>query len=252
VKRLATMTVMLAGLALYPQLTRCAASRPADQRLRTEDGAAAGRLVRTWSLAISYGQDEGSPAFVPAGNEHEALGPDWFEVTDEGSVLIADRVRRELLELHPESADPTALEAVGSLDSRGAPPGGYGEERGGPAVRTAQTSAESGAVIFGEGPSERSVAIDAGGPLASLELIGVDAEGRAFVLLERFCELGEVEVEREVLVVRDDGLLLDRMRLEGGPEVAQRRELLLADDGSLYRMLTREEQLVFSRWELRP
>lgn len=240
---LAVLCLSLVGL--YPAVLSCATARPAERSVSPEDPAASG-LVVTLEIFVAYGEEDETLGFVPAGNEHEALGPNDFEVDDEGMILVRDPVRRRIFAVRPTGDDGGLLEPLGTLGPRPElpePPAG---------LRAEKTSAETAELIIGEGESSRRVAIDARGPLASVRPVGVDGQGRAWALVERFRELGRLEVDREIVVVDREGTLVVRLEIVEAPVVMPLRELVLGPDGGLYHMVAGDEGVRFTRYEVRP
>jgi hypothetical protein len=235
------------GVGVYPQVLSCAEARPSETAVRAQ-GAAHARLVQTLDVCVPYGSDEGSLGFVPAGDEHEALGPNAFEVRRGGEIVVADIARRKIFSVRAQRDGRTVVAVVSTLGSRQelAPGAGAG------GARAVKTGAETGAIVFGSGADERRVAIEAGGPLASLGVIGVDGEGRAFVLVERFRKLGRTEVDREVVIVDRLGALVAKLAIPDVPAVPMLREFFLAEDGALYRMAPGVASVRFVRFEVRP
>lgn len=244
--RVSILTMVCAAL-FAPQVLSCAESRPADRTIDSKAPAGAD-LVTTLEIELSYGEDDAHPGFRPAGNEAEAVGPDSIEVGSDGRIAISDPVNRRLLSIAVDATGDHTVTVAGRMPSRPeADSGGVPT-----ATRTEKRSGEAGDVVFVEDDAERRVEIPAGGPLASLRLIGVDRKGRAFVLLERFVERGMPQVDREVLVVRPDGELVARRALPDPPLVRPFNELYLTPAGDLYRLAANADGVRIERMEVRP
>ncbi len=238
---------LLTGAALAPQALSCAESRPADITVH-EDAPATARLVTTLELELTYGEGPGTLGFSPPGAEHEALGPNAIEVREDGTILLSDPVRRSVFAVRVDASGHPAIEVAGPL-----PPRPVADSGGVPTkTRTVKTSGESGEVVFTDGGVERRVAVSAGGPLASLHLVGVDSRGRAFVVLERFRVLGGTAVDRELLVVETSGALVARGPLPEAPLVRPLTELYLTPDGVLWRLASGADSVHVERLEVVP
>jgi len=101
-------------------------------------------------------------------------------------------------------------------------------------------------------PSGDSIQIEIGGPLASVRLLGVNATGDVFVVVERFVKRGQLAVTRQVLVLSPTGVLKARLEVLGEPTLHPERELVLGPDGALHRMVPGDKAVSFQRWEVQP
>jgi len=238
--------LVAAGLLLVPQALCCAEARPPDVSIPAA-AVAQSAIRETLDVILPYGDDASSPGFSAPGEEREALGPNAIEVLEDGTVLLSDPVRRSILALRFDAAGRPSLAVAGPLPPRPAAHSG-----GVPtATRVVKTSAEDGEVVFAGG-GERRVGIPAAGPLASLSLVGVDRRGRAFVVVERFRELGRTAVDRELLVVDDGGMLVARHELPEPPLVRPLVELFLTPEGVLWRLAAGADGVRVQRLEVRP
>jgi len=237
----------LAGIGLAPQALSCAEAKPADATVHQEAQAAAG-LVVTLDLELPYGEGPDTLGFSPPGEEREALGPNAIEVREDGTILLSDPVRRKVFAVRIDSSGSPTIEVAGPLAPRPAAKSGGVPTK----TRTVKTSGESGEIVFSDGGAERRVAVSAGGPLASLHLVGVDRRGRAFVVLERFRVLGGTAVDREVLVVEASGGLVARAPLPEAPLVRPLTELYLTPDGVLWRVAAGAGSVRVERFEVKP
>ena len=242
------MIISMLWVGLYPQMISCGTPRTAERSVRVDD-AATSELVVTLELEIPYGESADTLGFTPAGDEHEARGPNMFQVADGGQLLVSDPVRGKLFAIETAAGGDPVLEPVATLGPRPRP------ELMGPdcasAARARKTSAEHGEVIFELADGPHAVEIDASGPLASLRVLGVDRAGRAIVLLERFRELGELAVDRELLAIDPADGLVARREIADAPVVPPLREFVFRD-GALYRMVAGDTAVVFTRYEVRP
>lgn len=98
----------------------------------------------------------------------------------------------------------------------------------------------------------RRIQVELGGPLASIRLIGVNATGDTFVLVERFRQRGRLAVDRQVVVLDSTGALKALLPVHGEPAVHPVRELVLGPGGALHRMVPGTGGVTFQRWEVRP
>jgi hypothetical protein len=240
--------ISLLWVGLYPQLISCGTPRSADRTVRLDDPASA-EFVTTLALEIPYGETADTFGYIPAGDEQEARGPNSFLLADDGKIQVRDPVRGVLFAFDPAAGATPKLETIAQLGPR--PDQVLLGPDSAPAARVIKTSAETGEVIFERADEPRRVEIDVGGPLASLRLLGVDRGGRALVLVERFRELGQLAVDRELLAVGPEAGLVARRALDDAPAVPPLREFFLADDG-LYRMVAGERAVVFTRYEVQP
>ncbi|MDD5309431.1 MAG: hypothetical protein PHU25_19110 [Deltaproteobacteria bacterium] len=239
--------VGILGAGLCPGVLFCAETQPPDRTLHTDETTSA-RLVKTLDVTVPYGSDENSLGFVPAGDEHEALGPNAFEVKNASTFMVNDIARHKFFSVRLGSGGRAAVTVVSaSIPWRQLEP-----RMDASGVRVVKTGAETGEIVFGSGAGERHVAIEAGGPLASLNLIGVDDAGRAFVLVERFRQVGRTEIDREVMVLDRQGALVTRLAITDIPAIPMLREFFLAEDGALYRMAPGVAAVRFTRFEVRP
>ena len=244
--RISILLVLLAG-CLFPQALSCAEARPPDATVREDVGATAG-FVTALELELKYGDGAQTLGFVPAGDDHPALGPNAIEVRDDGTILLSDPVRRTVFAVRVDASGQTSVTVAGPLGPRpAARSGGVPTD-----THTVKTSGESGEIVFVDGGTERRVAVSAGGPLASLHLVGVDRRGRAFVVVERFRELGDTMVDRELLVVERSGALVARTALPEPPLVSPLTELYLTPDGALYLLAAGADSVRVVRLEVRP
>jgi len=244
--RIPILLALVAG-CLVPQALAGAEARPADVTVR-HDAPAAAAFVTALELELPYGKGGEGLGFIPAGDEHPALGPNAIEVRDDGTILLSDPVRRKLFAVRVGASGRPSVAVVGSLARRP-----LAREGGVPTdTRTVKTSGESGEVVFADGGVVRRVAISAGGPLASLRLVGVDRLGRAFVVMERFRELGRTAVDRELLVIDPSGAFVARTALPEPPLVSPFQELYLTPDGAIYVLAAGAESVHVVRLEVRP
>lgn len=234
-------------VVLVPQVISCAEARPVDATVGTE-GEPLSKLVSTSQIKLKYGDSDQAPGFRPAGEDLQAMGPNNFEVKEDGTIMMSDPVKRRLLAIRPVPSGPPLVRRDGPLPPRQLP------NRGGVPTQTHTElrSAQEGVIVFADGATQDRVSVPAGGPIAALRLVGVDCHGRAFVVLERFVELGKLEVEREVLVVTSDGDLLARRTLPEPPLVSPITELYLTPEGDLYRLAAGAESVVIERLEVLP
>lgn len=237
----------LIGVGLAPQALSCAEARPPDATVQSQSPAAA-RLVTTLELELPYGDGPGTLGFSPPGAEHEALGPNAIAVREDGAILLSDPVRRKVFAVGIDAAGHPTIAVVGPLPPRPVAHSGGVPTR----TRTVKTSGEDGEIVFADSGAERRVGVSAGGPLASLHLVGVDRRGRAFVVLERFRQLGGTAVDRELLVVEPGGALVARAPLPAAPLVHPLTELYLAPDGALWRLAAGAVSVRVERLEVRP
>jgi len=239
--------LVLVAAGLFPQAISCAEARPADATVE-RDAPAAAMLATTLALEIPYGDGPEALGFDPPGDGHEALGPNAIEVRDDGTILISDPVRRRIFAVRVDASGRPSITVAGPIDPRP-----VARRSGVPTeTSTAMTSGEAGEIVFAEGGVERRVAVPAGGPMASLRLVGVDRLGRAFVVVERFVELGRTAVLREVIVIEPTGALVARADLPAAPLVHPLTELYLTPGGALYRLAAGAESVRIERLEVRP
>jgi hypothetical protein len=243
-----TLPLLVAlAVGLASRASACAEASPPDAAVVDRTPAAA-RLVATLGFELPYGADPGTLGFSPPGNEREALGPNAIEVRSDGTILLSDPVRRKVFAVRLDAAGRPSLAVAGALPPR--PRAGSG---GVPTrTRTVKTSGEHAEIVFADGAARRRVAVSAGGPLASLRLVGVDRSGRAFVVLERFRAPGRLEVDRELLVVEAEGGLVARAPLPAAPLVSPLTEFWLTPEGVLWRLAAGADAVHVERLEVRP
>jgi hypothetical protein len=234
-------------LAAIPEALSCAEATPADATVHARDEAKAS-LVRVAEIDITYGFGAQSLGFSLAGGEREALGPCAIEVLDDGTIRLADTLRRALFDVRVDAQGRPSVTPAGALPRRI-----EARSSGLPAVaRAIKTSGEDGAIIFTENGAQHRVAVATGGPLAAIRLIGVDRSGRAFAVVERYRELGKTAIDREVIVVDRSGALVAKLALPEVPAVRPVVELFLAPDGALYRLAADADLVRVTRYEVRP
>lgn len=245
-RSMAIASILAAG-CLVPHALSAAEARPAD--VAVPPGApAASRLVTALELELPYAEGEEGLGFVPAGSEHPAFGANAIAVSGDGTILLSDPVRNKLFAVRVDASGRPAISVAGTL-----PPRPVARSGGVPTgTRAVKTSGEGGEIVFVDGGIETRVGLSAGGPLASLRLVGVDRLGRAFVVMERFCELGRTAVDRELLVVERSGALVARAALPAPPLVPPLTELYLTPDGALYLLAAGAESVRVVRLEVRP
>jgi len=242
------MVISMLWVGLYPQLISCGTPHTAERTVRVDD-AAPSELALTLELEIPYGESADTLGFVPAGDEHEARGPNMFQVADGDKLLVSDPVRGKLFAVEITAGGEAVLETIATLGPRPRPE--LMEPDCAPAARARKISAEQGEVIFELADGPRAVEIDAAGPLASLRVLGVDRAGRAVVLLERFLELGKLAVDRELLAIDPAAGLVARRAIADAPVVPPLREFVFKGS-ALYRMVAGDTSVVFTRFEVRP
>jgi hypothetical protein len=117
-------------------------------------------------------------------------------------------------------------------------------------LRLERCNAEAGLVTIAPGVGR--IQVEVGGPLASIRLIGVNAAGDVFLIVERFRERGRLDVDRHVVVLDSTGALKALMQVHEVPAIHPVRELVLGPQGRLHRMVPGTRGVTFVQWELRP
>lgn len=237
---------VLFGLILYSHSVFCGTPVPRGEVVIPPAAlTAAPALRQTPVMGIPYGKN--TIGFAPAGDEIEARGPSWFTVTQEGSFLVADPVHNRIVELvHRKHLSPRVTIA-GKLPRAATmrEPLSLGR------VSAQMLGAESFAVDFQAAPPSR-IRIEWSAPLASIDLIGVDTQGQAFVLVEHYRQLGKLAVNRAIIVVTRSGQIKGFTSIEGIPSIPLHKEFQLGPDNALYRMIPGTEAVRFVRMELAP
>jgi hypothetical protein len=201
------------------------------------------RLVETARVELAYGEAPLAIGFEPAGNERQANGPGAFEVDARGDYIVADPVHKVLVRVAIKSGIPIISE-IGALPRRG---GGLTTSKS--ALRVVKVNAEAGLVTLS--PGGKQVQVEVGGPLASIRLIGVNASGDTFLIVERFVKRGQLAVDRQIVVLDSNGALKALMAVKGKPAVHPERDFVLGPRGALHRMLPGTTAVAFVRWEVR-
>jgi hypothetical protein len=214
------------------------------------------RLVEKSRLELPYGEI----GFRPAGLESQAVGPHAFEVDANGFYLVADPVNRRLVRVSPDSG---AVSVIGRLPLPVSDLALDGDEitylrnqRGdevvpvaGSPVRVRKCSAEAGLITLGSGSE---IKLKTGRALASIRLIGTNAAGDAYLIIETFRQRKRLEVDRQIVVLDPAGVLKARLWVVGLPVVHPAREFVLGPGGTLHRMIPGAEGLALVRWEMIP
>ncbi len=117
-------------------------------------------------------------------------------------------------------------------------------------VSVRKCNAEAGLIT--KAPGGEQIQVEIGGPLASMRLIGVNAGGDTFLMVERFRHRGKLAVDRQVMVLGPEGALKARLDVVGEPTLHPEREFVLGPRGALHRMVPGDQSVAFLRWEVRP
>ncbi len=113
--------------------------------------------------------------------------------------------------------------------------------------RVIKCNAEAGLLTLGG----KRVQVEIGGPLASVQLVGVNAGGDAFLLFEQFRKRGQLEVDRRVVVINATGTIKAMLAISESPTVHPSREFVLGPNGAFYQMIPGTQGVTFVRWEVR-
>ncbi len=243
-----TFIAALLGLSLFPFSILCGTPIvPGERVIHPHDATIAKQLKETDRIAVVYG--ESSIGYRRGYGEMQAQGPSAFEVGPDGVILVADKVNRRFVRVEPMASHGAKIRTEGALDR--SHPMLSRSKMAEQDTRVRKLGAETGAVDFGRRPEDR-VRIELGRPLASLRLVGVDGDGRAFVLVEQYRQLGKIAVDRWIMIVSNQGEVVAKRKMEGVSAVPVVREFFVTASGALYRMLPASDRVVFFRFEVKP
>ncbi len=240
-------------LLLYPQVISCGTPNTADRTVQlnalSDQSLTAFEEVSRFS--IPYGTDkESTLGFQPGGNETQRLAPNAFTVAEDGRITVHDPVHRKVWVSQKSGDGAISLRAEGPYQYA-AVAALKDQSRKNDAVKVEKTGADTADVSYNRDGLESSVRLEFDGPLASIQISGVNKGGDAFLLIERFVEMGSLVVSREVLVLAATGEIKARLRIDDTPAAPPVVEFQLAPDGSLYQMIPNESSVIFVRFEVK-
>ena len=98
------------------------------------------------------------------------------------------------------------------------------------------------------GGTFREFQIPFAGDLGFADLIGVDAQGYVFVLVERYLSEIPLKTRREVLTLTSDGTLLSTLEIPDIKYCNTERDFQIDADGNLYHLMTTRELVIVFKW----
>lgn len=86
------------------------------------------------------------------------------------------------------------------------------------------------------------------GDLGFADLIGIDAQGHIFILVERYLSEIPLKTRREVLTLTSDGMLLSTLEIPDIKYCTTERDFQIDADGNLYHLMTTRESVIIFKW----
>jgi cell wall-associated NlpC family hydrolase len=86
------------------------------------------------------------------------------------------------------------------------------------------------------------------GDLGFADLIGIDARGHVFILVERYLSEIPLKTRREVLTLTSDGTLLSTLEIPDIKYCSTERDFQIDADGNLYHLMTTRESVIVFKW----
>ncbi len=97
--------------------------------------------------------------------------------------------------------------------------------------------------------SENEITINYPSNLACADLIGIDKNGNTFLVTEKYISEIPLKVEREVMVLSEDGKILSRLQLPSIKYLYTIKDLQIDANGNLYHLISFPEKVIIVKWE---
>ncbi len=217
--------------------------RPGTPSLEPEETRPTMRLHETGRFRVAYG--EATFGFVPEGDEHQAVGPEYYHVLPEGNLRVTDPVNRRSVYVDLDHQTVDVRKGIPAIPQT--EPGHTKPDF--PRVR--KVSAEAFSLETGPLVAQQ-LRVTFSRPLASARVLGTDDSGNIYLLIELWRARGSRVINRQMTVISARGSLLASMKIEGVPLVPTQNEFAITSDGRVYRMITSADEVTFSRWEVAP
>jgi cell wall-associated NlpC family hydrolase len=96
------------------------------------------------------------------------------------------------------------------------------------------------------GKIEQSFAFD--GNLAAADVIGIDAKGREYILIEKYMSDIPLEIKREVWAIASDGTVLSKLEIPQVKYLSTISDFSIDAEGNLYHLLSEQNRVSVFKW----